>query len=108
MAARITGPLFITCARASCGQVKAVRNRSLQQVQRFCSRRCATSSRVGSAITQAAQSRGGKMRAHRARLALLERIKDLSPVEAFRVGYTTGLGSKWRQTARARQKASAA
>jgi hypothetical protein len=34
------GGLFITCQRLSCGQVKAVKNRHVQAVQRFCSNRC--------------------------------------------------------------------
>lgn len=97
---RIPVELFITCARDGCGQVKRVRNRALQKIQRFCSRQCATSSRVGTVFCREAQSRGGKMRAHRARLALIARVAHLTPVEAFRLGYVRGLESKHRQLRR--------
>ena len=100
MAPRITGPLYITCEREACGAVIRVKNRALQQVQRFCSRRCATLMCAVNNLYREAQSRGGKTRAHRARLALIQRVQGLSPVEAFRVGYLRGLGSKHRQLAR--------
>src|SRR4051812_18507547 len=97
---RIPVELFITCERESCGQIKRVKDRAKQQTQRFCSRRCATLACNGNQFHREAQSRGGKMRAHRARVALLERVKSLTPVEAFRIGYVRGLESKWRQTKR--------
>lgn len=96
MAQRITVPLFITCAR--CEGVKQVKNRHLQRIQRFCSKRCGTLASCGNAFNKDAQSRGGKTRARRARLALMRQIRHLGPVEAFRMGYVRGLQSKWRQT----------
>lgn len=97
---RIPVELFITCERENCGQIKRVKDRAKQQTQRFCSRRCATLACNGNEFCREAQSRGGKMRAHRARLAIMARVSTLTPIEAFRHGYKLGLESKWRQTKR--------
>lgn len=48
-------------------------------------------------IPREAMSRGGKMRASRMRSALAQRVVNLTPLEAFRLGYRTGLGSKTRR-----------
>ena len=53
-------------------------------------------------LSRDAMSRGGKMRASRARARLMLTIQHLTPLEAFRVGYVRGLQSKWRQTCRQR------
>ena len=53
-------------------------------------------------LSRDAMSRGGKMRASRARARLMLTIQHLTPLEAFRVGYVRGLQSKWRQTRRQR------
>lgn len=95
MAPRITVPLYVTCEH--CGQLKEVANRQLQRVQRFCSRRCGTTARVNTNLSREYQSRGGKVRASRARARLMLTISTLTPLEAFRLGYSRGLGSKHRQ-----------
>lgn len=48
-------------------------------------------------IPREAMSRGGKVRASRARTRLIQRVAHLTPVEAFRLGYRTGLSSKTLQ-----------
>lgn len=89
-------PLFIVCRH--CGIVKTVRKPCEQRQQRFCSRKCANT--VHCNISHASRGLGGRVRAHRARLRVLERIKGLSPLDAFRQGYTLGLNSKTRQLKR--------
>lgn len=105
MAPRITMPLYIECANPQCLAIKQVKTRALQQAQRFCSRRCGTAFRMHMNLNREAQSRGGKMRAHRMRVALMEKLKDMTLADAFRLGYARGLQSKWRQTRRIRRAA---
>lgn len=105
MAPRITVPLFVVCARVSCGKVRQVRTRCQQQRQRFCSPRCAyLGRRRAGGFTKAQMALGGKIRASRARAALIARVAGMTPVDAFRAGYVKGLQAKWR---RARQRVAA-
>jgi hypothetical protein len=103
MAPKITVPLFITCER--CEAIKQVKNRTVQRLQRFCSKHCATKACCSHPFNKEAQSRGGKMRASRMRTALMVKVGHLGPVEAFRLGYARGLQSKWRQTRNRRKVA---
>lgn len=102
MAPRITVPLFITCEREACGKVIQVRDRCLQRVQRFCGLTCAAIARNSRPHTFLASQKGGKERGRRARLKIMERVKGMTPVEAFRLGYVRGLQSKHRQLANRR------
>jgi hypothetical protein len=100
MAPRITVPLFVTCER--CGGLKQVPTRSRQARQRFCSFHCARKATAVMNIPREAQSRGGKMRASRCRARLMAAVARLTPMEAFRLGYTRGMQSKNRQLAKRR------
>lgn len=103
MAPPIRGPLFIECQNPKCGAIKRVKTRYYQRKQRFCSRRC--SSAVATNFSKEAMSRGGKMRAHRARVRIRLKVETMAPLDAFRYGYTLGLQSKTRQ--RNKQRAAA-
>ena len=98
-----TIPRFIVCQNPRCGQVKQVCRPYEQKIRKYCTRRC--SNVVHGNITRAAASRGGLERARRARLALVARIAGLTPLEAFRLGYTKGLMSKTRQLHKRRETA---
>ncbi|SRR5581483_9622430 len=83
---------LLTCARPECRRQKLVKDRT----QRYCSKRCAILMNP-QMRNKSANSRGGRMRAHRARMALLVRIQGKTPLEAFRMGYVRGLQASHRQ-----------
>lgn len=93
-----TVPLFITCQREGCENIREVRCPRYQREQKYCSRRCAAL--VSKNILHAEPGKGGREAGRRRQRALLERVKNLTPVEAFRVGYVRGLQSKRRQMQR--------
>lgn len=99
-------PLFITCQNPRCEKVRQVRKPYEQKRRKFCSHRCAALTHKGP--TKADARRGGLMNGHRRREAVRLKVADMTPLEAFRYGYTLGLQSKWRKTAAVKQKASAA
>lgn len=79
-------PLFITCKRSGCGELRQVETVEQQVKGGYCSHRCA-----------ALDHRLGVERARKLRAAMLERLDGLTPLEAFRLGYVRGLQSKIRQ-----------
>lgn len=93
------GFLVITCQRLGCGQTRRVKTRYEQQRRKYCSRECAEACW---SLSREAMSRGGKVSARRRRAWMLDAVKDLTPLAAFKAGYVRGLASKTRQ-AKARQ-----
>jgi hypothetical protein len=91
-------PLYLVCKRPGCGQLRHVARPWQQRKGGYCSHRCAS---IGTGnVKHMNPSAGGRMTAHRKRLALVARVKDLSPLDAFRLGYQRGLSSKTRQLAK--------
>jgi hypothetical protein len=84
--------LFIECP---CGQLKQVKTRWHQARQKHCSRSCA---QHFAGASREDRARGGRTRGARARLAIMQTIGEMTPLQAFRCGYDRGLHSKWRQT----------
>lgn len=89
--------LFITCQREDCGRVVAVRDRRMQRLRKYCSLSCSAIQRNRNPAAFLASSRGAKERVKRERARLMEEVRTMSPIEAFRIGYTRGLYSKRRQ-----------
>lgn len=86
---------YIVCANPKCAKVKRVRRPSEQRRHKYCSRHCANLMHGGP--PKGAASKGGTVRAQRCRARLLRSLAGLTPLEAFRRGYTIGLQSKLRQ-----------
>lgn len=92
-------PRFIVCANPACQAVKEVRRPSDQRRRKYCSHRCASHMTAGSrrAACSEACRRVALAYAHRRRLAALERLKGLTPLESYRRGYDCGFESAKRQ-----------
>lgn len=92
----MTLPLYIVCAYGPCGNVVPVAKPSLQKRRKYCSQRCNGLANANCTKNRAACARGGTETAHRKRLAVLQRVKGLSALEAFRQGYRLGLQRGYR------------
>ncbi len=91
---RRTTPLFITCQRPGCGQIREVQRPSAQRKQKYCTKRCANLVNVNIMVNhRVGVERSVIMRKRR----LLARVAGLDPLAAFNVGYRCGLESKCRQ-----------
>jgi hypothetical protein len=91
---RRTAPLVAICQRRVCAKPFTARSPFELAKRKYCSRRCS------SLMTQnirAAGRLGGRVSAQRRQQRLLARVAGLTPLEAFRTGYTVGLQSKLRQ-----------
>lgn len=98
MALATRPPRFITCQRAACEAVVSVANGYEQRRRKYCSHRCAAL--AYQPLTAAEGAKGGRERAHRARLAIRLKVETLPAIDAFRYGYKLGLESKRRQIKR--------
>lgn len=92
-----TTPLFIQCQRPGCEGIKQVRCPSDQRKYRYCSQRCIA---LMTQNIKRAGRKGVERSASARRRRVLERVKGLSPLEAFRLGYDRGLQSKLTQIRR--------
>lgn len=92
---RIAEPLYITCLRHGCGVRVRVINRYQQRMRKYCSKRCSTVAHEP--IMRLVRRKGGLARAAMMRKAVIARVANLTPLEAFRLGYLKGLQSKHRQ-----------
>jgi hypothetical protein len=83
---------FIICQRPGCEVVKAVARPCEQREQRYCSRRCANL--VNRNILKADRRVGLAKSIRTRKRRVLERVRGLDAVAAFRLGYKYGLYSK--------------
>jgi len=88
-------PLFFICQNPACQKVVRVKTPKQQRDRRCCGPRCVAI--VFPNLTKELRRKGGLTRARRDRLRIRARIKDLTPIQAFRKGYLLGLASKHRQ-----------
>lgn len=96
-AKHIDGELFYVCQNIACGKVSTVPNRRLQKVRKYCSLRCSAIQRNRNPEALAASISGVQKRIRMERERLMEGVKEMDPVAAFRAGYLRGLYSKHRQ-----------
>ena len=89
-------PLFVTCQRPGCGGIRSVRHPREQRRGKYCSRFCAAMMNQNlmkrpetrrNGLLAGIQSKKRKMR---------EKVQGLTPLEAFQLGYETGMRSKVR------------
>jgi len=92
---------FIVCRNPDCQAVKAVRDRSTQRRQKYCSRRC-----VGVMcapvvrLTLEERRRAAKKSKRVRRAQAMRRLQRLSKLQAFRMGFSTG----WKAGARSARR----
>lgn len=80
-------PLFITCQRKGCGQIKQVRDRRQQQRQKYCSPRCVGLMRE---FTREERQRGALSSTMVRRKATLARLDGMSPIAIYRQAFSNG------------------
>lgn len=80
-------PLFVTCQRPGCGQIREVRFPSQQKRGKYCSNRCQMLHRP---CWHLGWPKGVAVRKQKVR----DRIEGLTLVEAFNLGYRAGLVGK--------------
>jgi hypothetical protein len=86
------GPLYIVCKRPGCEVVKEVKRPCEQREQKYCSQRC---NALANQNIRRADRRAGLANSIRVRKQrVLDRVKGLDAVAAFRLGYKYGLYSK--------------
>lgn len=96
-------PLFIVCQNPACAQLRQVNKPSIQRRQRYCGRRCAAI--MHNNVTTESARKGGLERGRRLRARIRQSVETMTPLEAFRYGYTLGLKSKTRQLLKLRKRA---
>lgn len=92
-----TVPLYIECKRPGCGRLREVRCPAHQARGGYCSQRC--NALVNQNIRKAGL-KGVWGSAHQRKRRVLARIDGLTPLEAFKLGYRSGLRSKSYQIRR--------
>lgn len=95
-------PLFIVCAQ--CGRQREVPDRRKQRDQRYCSKSCAKVAWLRTPAGKEQAARGGRMQGRLQRFRLIRLVVNLTPLQAFRLGYVRGLQSKWRKTRQRRAR----
>lgn len=90
-------PLFIQCKRPGCEGVKQVRRVCDQRKVKYCSQRCIA---IVTQNIRRAGRKGIEASVRQRQRKVLLRVKGLSPIAAFRLGYVRGLQSKLRQIRR--------
>jgi hypothetical protein len=93
-------PLFVQCKRAGCGQIREVQTREQQATGWYCSTKC---ERMVRAKFQAFGQVGGTVSGAKRTAALLARVRGLSPIEAYHLGYQKALDRTWRKAQRERR-----
>lgn len=85
-------PLFISCQRHGCENIRSVRHAYEQRIRRFCSRSCASkvTRNLHRLSPQAFGAMGGKVSAERRRAAMFVKIQGLTPMQAYRKGRQEG------------------
>jgi hypothetical protein len=94
---RRTEPLLAICQRRVCAKPFPVRCPADLAKRKYCSPRC--NALVNQNIRGAGRI-GGRVSGQRRQQRLVARVAGLTPLEAFRTGYTVGLQSKLRQIRR--------
>jgi hypothetical protein len=107
MSRKIADPLLVVCQHPECGCSFPVKSRWLQRIRKYCSLSCGAIMRNRAPGAFEASSRGAKLRTAQERARLMAEVKDMEPIEAFRLGYLRGLYSKHRQVQRYRRKVAA-
>lgn len=95
---RRTVPLYVTCQRPGCEGIRQVSRPHLQRSGKYCSRRCAAI--VAKNIAKTDKVAAARKSAQSRRAKILQRLTGMTPYEAFKLGYTRGLQSKWRSLRR--------
>lgn len=90
-------PLFTTCQRPGCGQIRQVPTKYQQRRQKYCSRRCVGLMR---SFTLAERQRGAAVSKAVRRAASLVRLEGMSPLDIYRQGFSNGFKSGVRSVRR--------
>lgn len=86
------GPLFMTCQRRGCEGIRQVRNRWEQKTAKYCTRRCAAiiGRNLRTTDPRITGRQGGLVCGVKRRAAMFEKIKTLTPMQAYRKGRVEG------------------
>lgn len=87
-------PRFITCRRPGCDGIRQVLRPNQQRRGGYCSKRCASIDHAN--WKHCNHSAAGKKSAQVRRRHTLELVANLTPLDAFKVGYARGLYAKWK------------
>lgn len=85
-------PLFMTCKRDGCEGIRQVRNRWEQRKAKYCSRRCASmiAKNLNTVDPRESGRQGGLVTGIKRRAATFEKVKLLTPMQAYRKGRMEG------------------
>lgn len=95
---RSTVPLYLECKWPGCGRLRQVRRPCQQRRGGYCSRRCAAITNRN--IARADHVAAGRESGRRRRNSIKARLRGLTKLEGFLLGYRNGLQSKWRSLRR--------
>lgn len=86
------GPLFMTCKRHGCEGIRKVRNRWEQRTAKYCTRRCAAlvATNLNTVDPRESGRKGGLVTGVKRRAATFEKVKLLTPMQAYRKGRMEG------------------